>query len=189
MSTAMPVLETARLRIRPFVLDDLHEVQRVLNAAWGEAIPLAEREAWLRWTIAGYTQLAALTQPPYGDRAIVLRETGALVGVAGLVPSLGPFGLLPSSGLPLEARDARFIPEVGLYWATDPARQGHGFATEAARALADWAFAHLHLRRIVATTEHANAVSQAVMRKLGMSIEANPLLEPPWFQAVGVLEP
>jgi RimJ/RimL family protein N-acetyltransferase len=40
----------------------------------------------------------------------------------------------------------------------------------------------------VATTEHDNLGSIAVMRKLGMRIETNPEGEPEWFQTVGILE-
>lgn len=37
-------------------------------------------------------------------------------------------------------------------------------------------------------TEYDNLASQAVMRKLGMRLERNPLLEPRWLQVVGILE-
>lgn len=134
-------------------------------------------------------ELAALYQPPYGDRALILRETDTLIGSVGLVPSLGPFGLLPGFDVPPDAPRARQnVPEVGLYWSLAPAFRGQGYATEAARALIAYAFAALNLRRIVATTEHANAASIAVMRRLGMRVERNPYLEPAWFQTVGVLE-
>ena len=62
-----------------------------------------------------------------------------------------------------------------------------GFA-EAARALVDFAFDRLLLGRIVATTEHENAGSQAVMRRLGMRMYENALPEPGWFQVVGIAE-
>ena len=50
------------------------------------------------------------------------------------------------------------------------------------------ALAELNLERIVATTMHDNHASIAVMRRLGMTIAANPLPEPPWFQVVGWLD-
>jgi RimJ/RimL family protein N-acetyltransferase len=191
MSTAMPLLETERLVVRPFELDDLGDVHRVLSAAWDEPVEecaarLPARDRWLRWTVANYQQLAELRQPPYGDRAVVLRETRELIGSVGLVPSLGPFGQLP--GFPAYAGSARFYPEVGLYWAIDPAHQGRGYATEAVRALIDFGFGELKLGRMIATTEYENERSIAVMRKLGMRILLNPLPQPEWFQVVGVLE-
>ncbi len=52
----------------------------------------------------------------------------------------------------------------------------------------DYAFDHLRLKRIIATTEYSNAASIGVMRKVGLTITRNPLSEPPWLQIVGVLE-
>ncbi len=183
----MPILETNRLVVRPFVAEDLEDATRVLNAAWRENSTEAKREPWLRWQMAAYEGLAGLTQPPYGDRAIVLRETGTIVGVVGLVPSYGPFRTLDSFGGGRTEGDRLFEPAMGLYWAVDPAHQGKGYATEAALAVIGFAFAALSLRVIVATTEYENAASIGVMRKLGMVINRNPFAEPEWFQVTGVL--
>ena len=187
MSTAMPILETPRLLVRPFVEADLADATRVLNAAWSERLSTVEREPWLRWTIAAYGGLASVLQPPYGDRAIVLRETGAMMGVVGLVPSFGPFRTLEAFGGGRSPEDRLFEPAMGLYWAVDPAEQRKGYGAEAAGAVVAFAFERLGARVVVATTEFENEASQAVMRKLGMAIERNPYPEPDWFQAVGVL--
>jgi len=40
----------------------------------------------------------------------------------------------------------------------------------------------------VDTTTYDNVASMGVMRKLGMRVEKNPFLEPPWLQVVGVVE-
>lgn len=191
MSTALPTIETERLVIRPFVPADLDAAHRVLSAAWGEpedelASRLPERERWLRWSIGNEAMLAELLQPPYGDRAVVLKSGDLLVGSVGLVPALGPFGRLP--GFPQHQNSRRWFPEIGLYWAVEPAHQGVGIATEAASALIRRAATQFNLGRIVATTEFRNRASQAVMRKLGMTILHNPDADPPWFQAVGLLE-
>jgi ribosomal-protein-alanine N-acetyltransferase len=171
----VPPLETERLVVRELRPGD--EIADVV----GE-----RRDEWLRWTVNSYARYAELIQPPYGERGAELRDTGQLVGLVGLVPSLGPFALLPSlSGGAGDAR--RYTPEVGLFWETAPEHRGRGYATEAARALIDHAFTELNLQRVVATTEHQNLASIAVMRKLGMRIETNPDAEPPWFQTVGVL--
>jgi [ribosomal protein S5]-alanine N-acetyltransferase len=174
----IPPLETTRLIVRELVPADGDRLAGVLSSL---------RADWLRWTAESYTQYAELRQPPYGERAVELRATGQLVGLVGLVPSLGPFGLLPSlAGGPGDAR--RFRPEVGLFWETAPDHRGRGFAPEAAAALIDHAFRELRLQRVVATTERDNRASIAVMRKLGMAIEVNPEPEPEWFQTVGVLD-
>ena len=143
------------------------------------------RKRWLQWSVLNDEQLALLHQPPYGDRAVVLREDGRFIGLAGLVPLLAPFGQLPSFG---SAPGARFSAEVGLFWAISPSMQRKGYATEAGRALLDLAFGPLRLGRIIAGTERTNAASIAVMRRLGMRIEQNPFLDPPWFEVSGILE-
>jgi ribosomal-protein-alanine N-acetyltransferase len=172
----MPPLETPRLIIRPLTADDAPEVGRVV----GE-----RRDAWLAWTVAGYDQLPALNQPPYGDRAIERRSDGRLVGLCGLVPAMGPFGQIPglADGI---ADPHRFRPEVGLYWEVSPDERGQGYATEAGEALITYGFGALALGRIVAMTMHDNLASQAVMRRLGMRLAVNPEPDPEWLQVVGV---
>lgn len=192
MTTALPPVETGRLLIRPFVLDDLPDAHRALSGAWEipeeeQPAGLPARERWLRWAIANETALAELYQFPLGDRAVVRKADGQLIGSVGLVPALGPFGQLP--GFPAHQGSSAWFLEIGLFWAIDPAHQGHGYATEAAQGLIASVVARFHLGRVVATTEFTNLRSQAVMRKLGMRILHNPEPEPPWFQTVGVLEP
>ncbi len=182
----MPSLETARLVIRPFLMTDLDVCHRLLDMdAWQTGRSREQRRVWLEWAVLNYEALAELNQPPYGDRAVTLRSTGEVVGAVGLVPSFGPFARLPSLGG--DVRAVQNQPQVGLFWATLSEHRGQGYATEAARGLIAYAFDVLRLRRLVATTEHDSHASQAVMRRLGMSVETNPLREPPWFQCVGVL--
>jgi RimJ/RimL family protein N-acetyltransferase len=194
--TQMPALETARLRVRPFVMDDLAEAHRLFAVELGgmdlsdeAGAALAERARWLEWSVLSYEHLAMLHQPPYGDRAIVLKATGQLIGSVGFVACLMPFEQLPYFAKDdLLLGPSRSTPEFGLFWAIAPAHQREGYATEAARAMVDYAFQELGLKRVVATTEYGNLASIGVMRKLGMWIERNPLPEPPWLQVVGVLE-
>jgi RimJ/RimL family protein N-acetyltransferase len=170
----IPPLRTPRLEVRELRAGDRAAVEDVIGG---------DRERWLRWTELAYEQLAELGQPPYGERGIVLNDSDRLVGLVGLVPSLGPFGLLPS----WPERGRRFVPAVGLYWAVAPAFRRRGLAAEAAGALIDHGFAELGLARVVATTERENAASIGVMRRLGMRVEQNPEPEPAWFQVVGIL--
>jgi len=76
----------------------------------------------------------------------------------------------------------------GLFYAISPSHQRQGYSTKAASAIVQYAFQHLLLGRVVATTEYDNAASMGVMRKIGMRIEQNPLAEPPWLHVVGILE-
>jgi ribosomal-protein-alanine N-acetyltransferase len=191
----MPALETERLLIRPFTLDDLAAIHQILDAELASADfgtegaqSLAGRRQWLQWTVLNYKQLAKLYQPPYGDRAMVLQESQALIGACGYVPCLDAFGQLPAFGAAHDAHRGLTTTVFGLYWAVSPRYQRRGYAAEAAGALVRYAFTDLKLRRIIATTTHDNAASLGVMRKLGMWIERNPYPEPPWLQAVGILD-
>jgi RimJ/RimL family protein N-acetyltransferase len=176
--TAMPELRTARLAIRPLVATDAPACRDALGVSDDAAF-----ERWLTWAVAAPAALADLHQPPFGERAVVHLATGDVVGLVGLVPALGPFAQL--DGAP---PGGPWTPELGLYWALAPEHRGRGYATEAGAELARYLFASLTPARLVATTEHANAASQAVMRRLGMRILENPHPEPAWLQVVGVLE-
>jgi len=186
MSSRM-ILFTSRLRIRPFASNDLDAVVKLHDDCFGAAA-LNVRRDWLGWTVRNYAALAQLQQPPYGDYAIELRASGEIIGAVGLVPSFGPFDRLPSLRARLKTEPTgRFQPELGLFWAVAPVYRRQGYATEAAWALSDFAFRELNAERLVATTEHDNAASIAVMRRIGMTVERNPDPEPAWFQTVAVL--
>ena len=191
LPTMMPILETPRSIVRPLASEDLRTCHRLfVDIGWvdpgaSDAERLEKRRRWLDWTIRNYVELGRLLQPPYGDRAIVLRDGGAFAGLVGLVPLLAPFAQLPHYGA---RRDAHFSAEVGMFWAMSPPMQGKGYVTEAASAVIAFAFTRLQLARILACTEYDNEKSIAVMRRLGMRIERNPFPDPPWFQIAGILD-
>ena len=190
----MPVLETPRLLIRPFESGDLQAVYRLFDLELFSATEpdrtaaLGKRAEWLQWAALNHRQLALLDQPPYGDRAVILKESGTLIGSVGFVPCLAPFAQMPNFDYHEPSASAvRSNPELGLFYAISPSYQRRGYATEAARSMIDYAFRSLRLKQIIATTQYDNLASQAVMRKLGMTLARNPLPEPPWLQVVGVL--
>ncbi|NTU62067.1 MAG: GNAT family N-acetyltransferase [Chloroflexi bacterium] len=187
------VLETPRLIIRAFQPDDLHAIHRILDLTFGDGSKIGdehalnERHEWLEWSRLSAEWLPKMLQPPYGDRAVVLKRTDAVIGAVGLVPCFDVFEQIPGlerGGPPSAYR----VAEIGLFWAIDPDQQRQGYATEAAQALIDFAFQQLRVKRLIATTEYDNAASIGVMRKLGMRIEKNPFPEPPWLQVVGILD-
>jgi RimJ/RimL family protein N-acetyltransferase len=175
---------------------------------------LNERRSWLEWSRLSAEWLPKMFQPPYGDRAVVLKGRNAVIGAVGLVPCLDVFEQIPglsrgSTTTGVEALAGRFAPstirlkprlpndtgpsvyrvaEIGLFWAIDPDQQRQGYATEAAQALIEFAFQQLRVKRLIATTEYDNAASIGVMHKLGMRIERNPFPDPPWLQVVGILD-
>ncbi len=117
----VPPLETERLLIRPFTMEDLDAIYQILDidlltADMGseQAKTRAERERWLQWTIWSYEELAKLYQPPYGDRAVVHKHTRQVIGACGFVPSFGPFGQLPSMPSADQEADAHFNAQVGM---------------------------------------------------------------------------
>ncbi len=199
------ILETSRLIIRPFAPDDLRAIHRILEQTFGDGSKIADEEAmnerrsWLEWSRLSAEWLPRMFQPPYGDRAVVLKRTNEVIGAVGLVPCFDVFEQIPGLGRggppsaatrapALSADRAYRVAEVGLFWAIDPEHQRQGCATEAAQALIDFAFQQLRVKRLIATTEHDNTASIGVMRKLGLRIERNPFPDPPWLQVVGILE-
>jgi [ribosomal protein S5]-alanine N-acetyltransferase len=178
-------LETPRLHVRELTPADLDAVHAILDVDLTmNPCTKVERARWLEWTILGYEQQRRLHQVPYGDRGIVLKRTGELVGLAGLVPSMMPFGLLPHH----PDGSARNLPEVGLFWAVASAHQRNGYAAEAGAALVDFAFTQWHVRRIVATTEDTNVASAGVMRRIGMRVDRNPFPAPFFLGVVGIVD-
>jgi len=60
-------------------------------------------------------------------------------------------------------------PDVEIAWIFDKAYHGQGYATEAARAVTDFAFAELHLPVLYALIHQLNTPSIGVAGRLGMS--------------------
>jgi RimJ/RimL family protein N-acetyltransferase len=159
-------------------------VYEIIDCDWiGSSDPqdetaISRRDDWLRWTILGYREQAQLGNPPYGERAVVLKSEKHLIGMCGLVPSFGPFGRI------LDGQDHdSHSPEIGLFYCMDSNFQRQGFATEAAQALIDFAFEKMKARRIVATTEQNNAASIRILKKLEFGIHVNS--EAGWPEIVG----
>jgi ribosomal-protein-alanine N-acetyltransferase len=97
---------------------------------------------------------AALDREGYGLWALEIIETGEFIGFTGIqVPSF----------------DAPFMPATEIGWRLARSAWGHGYATEAARAAADFAFTALGLDELLSFTTPANSRSQAVMRRIGMT--------------------
>ena len=89
-------LHSKRLVVRDLTAADLDAVHALLDLdlRWDHR-SRTDRARWLDWTIADDEQRARVHQPPDGEYAVELVESGQLVGLVGLVPTLMPFGLLP----------------------------------------------------------------------------------------------
>ena len=159
-------LETSRLTLRPFVADDFEALcamrsdPEVMRYLYGERMSPAETGAFLT------RKMAATSWASEGDwltAAVVERASDLTVGDVALRW--------------VSERDA--TAEIGFVF--DPRHQGKGFATEAARALVDWAFATADFHRVIGRTEARNTASARVLQKLGMRLEAH-LVENEWVK-------
>lgn len=178
-------LLTARLAVRDLRRDDLDAVHDLLDRDLRMAdMTRADRRRWLEWVVLDYEFRARAWQPPYAEYGVVLRDTGTLIGLVGFVPCLGPYGQV--AGFP--GPHGASVAEVGLFWAVASMHQRHGFAVEAARAMLDYAFSVQRVHRVIATTDHENVASTAVMRALGMRVATNDSPTPFWLDVMGWLD-
>ena len=110
-------------------------------------VTIQEQAEWLQWTILNYKQLAKLNQPPYGNRAIILKATGTLVSSCRYAPALNAFEQIPvfkyyeQSGKP-----GHCSTEFGLFYAISPSYQQQGYAFEAVQELIRYAFKQLYVK-------------------------------------------
>ncbi len=189
----MKPIITERLIIREFRPSDLGEIYRILDVelkfidSTEQDSSIGQRKKWLDWTIQSYEQNRLLLNPPYGDHAIVLKDSLQVIGTCGFVPVLAPLGLIPYYRYIADVSDTeRNYPEVGLFCAVSSHYQCRGFAHEASMALMKYGFDKLMLQRIVGITHLYNNPSIAVLKRLGMKVEVLP--DHKWMQVVGIAE-
>jgi ribosomal-protein-alanine N-acetyltransferase len=145
-------LETARLRLRLFTLDDL-QIMFELNSdpeiiKYAEAEPARDLQEARQRLEQG--PLADYEKYGYGRFAVELKESGKVIGFCGIK-------YLPEIDLPEVGY--RYLKE---YW-------GRGIGTEAARACVDFARDDLKIRKLVALIMPENTGSIRLAGKLGMS--------------------
>jgi ribosomal-protein-alanine N-acetyltransferase len=115
----------------------------------------------------------------YAPHPLSRKESDAKADAIAALQERGAFGLFASQRLdtgqvigftvmvPVTFA-ADFAPATEIGWVLTPPAWGQGFATEAARALAERAFEVLPISGLVAFAVADNARSRAVMRRLGM---------------------
>ncbi len=151
-------LRTDRLLLRPFAASDFDALLAIQSRA-----DVARYLYWDPRTAAEVretldTKVRATAIVAEGDNlslAAVLSESGELIGDC----SLG--------WASAEHRQA----EIGF--AFHPDHHGHGYATEAARALLALAFVELRAHRVFGRLEARNTASARVLERLGMRKEAH----------------
>lgn len=150
-----PTLETARLLLRPFVLTDAPDVQRLAGAPevadttlnLPHPYKVGDAEQWISSQPARFESGSNIAY------AITWCTDGVLLGAISLME--------------ISARHRRA--EVG-YWLGVPF-WNQGFMTEAAATLVDYGFSKLNLHKITAAHFTRNPASGRVMQKIGMVYE------------------
>lgn len=159
MSASRPagrfVLETERLVLREMDQGDFAALCAILQDdeamyAYEGALPDDEAQAWLD------RQLERYARDGFGLWAVVLKETGAMVGQCGLT---------------YQDADGVRVVEVGYLF--QRAFWHRGFACEAARACRDHAFDTVGVERVYSIIRDTNLPSQRVARRLGMEPEGS----------------
>jgi RimJ/RimL family protein N-acetyltransferase len=151
------LLETPRLRLRPYGLADLAAIVAGLNdwtvAQWLARTPYpyrpADADAFLAEAAAAHAG---------GRFAIADRATDRLIGAIGVE----------------HGTDDR---ELGYWLARE--QWGRGLMSEAVTAIVDHAFGTLGVRRLHATTDPDNAASQRVLLKAGFRRIGSQPADPP----------
>lgn len=144
------LLSTERLVLRPVTADD----HAALLAHWtqpdvrrflfdGAAPSAAEVAETIEESIGHFAARG------FGIWLIELGSAAGLAGTAGLRP-------LEESGLE-------------IFYSLAPGAWGHGYATEAARAVMEYGLGPLALPEVLAEVDEGNAASLAVVKRLGMT--------------------
>jgi RimJ/RimL family protein N-acetyltransferase len=161
-----PIIETARLILRPWKDTDVEEwVAMSADARVMEFFPSTHERADAEHTAAVMRERMA--RDGFGWWALEVKGGAPFAGVIAL------------QDVPFEAH---FTPAFEVGWRLAQEHWGRGYATEGARAALDFAFAELRRDEVVAMTAAINLRSQTVMRRLGMTYDEaddfdNPRLE------------
>lgn len=149
-----PTLETKRLILRRLKPSDAKAVFEYASdpevtkyVTWQPHKAIAESKSFIRFVLNQYKQDKA------GDWAIVLRQTGKVIGTCGFT-AINAINNYAEIGYVLSHR----------YW-------GNGYMTEAVLALLKFAFDKMSLNRVEAVHILNNAPSGRVMEKAGMKSE------------------
>jgi ribosomal-protein-alanine N-acetyltransferase len=150
MAVPTPTIRTGRLLLRPFTSADADALFALQSDAfvlrYWDAPPWAERARAELFISA----CARMSEEGSGVRLAVVRVVdNSFIGWCSLT---------------------RWKPDhrsASMGYCLDDAAWGHGYATEAGRALLEWAFDTLDLNRVQAETDTRNAASARVLEKLG----------------------
>ncbi len=148
------MLETERLTIRRFTTDDAPFVYALYNDP-DFLRYIGDRGVHSIDDARAYIEagpIASYQRHGFGLYVVELKPNGEPIGVCGILK-----------------RDALDAPDLGFAFLRE--HRSRGYACEAARSVLAFARDALGLTRILAITSPDNAVSMAVLRKLGFTLE------------------
>ncbi|MCC7274949.1 MAG: GNAT family N-acetyltransferase [Alphaproteobacteria bacterium] len=149
----MTTVETARLTLRPFTLDDIPAYAQVRDEAsvrhWLRSTPGEPAALIAERTIRHFVD--EWEKRGYGPWAVIDRADGSLLGHHGL------------------RRMPEFDGETEVLYSLAERARGRGLAVEAGRAALAWGFGTLGLDRIMAIALPDNRASRGVMERLGLT--------------------
>ncbi|AGH53212.1 TPA: GNAT family N-acetyltransferase [Legionella pneumophila subsp. pneumophila] len=148
----MRILETERLFLRTFQENDVESLiaisqdQKVMQ--FFPAIPTREE------TIAFIDRIISHQEEKnFSLYAVEIKNTGEMIGFVGLFTA---------------TFQAHFTPAIEIGWRLSSKHWNQGYATEAAKAVLDYAFRKLDLDEVVSFTSELNKPSIRVMQKIGL---------------------
>lgn len=146
------MIETPRLFLRDMTDEDFSALYAVLaDSDIMQHYPYSFDEKrvrnWIRRNQERYRVYS------FGLWAVCLRDSGEMIG---------------DCGLTMQDINGFIRPEIGYHLRAD--RQHHGYATEAAAAVRDWAFENTPFQHLFSYMHEANTPSAAVARRIGMTL-------------------
>ncbi len=135
------VIETDRLILRRMTENDVDALHKVLGDAdnmkyYPHTFDEESVKAWINKNIDRYNTFG------FGLWAVVLKETGEMIG---------------DCGLTMQMIDGEIKPEIGYHIRAD--RQRNGYATEAAAAVRNWVFLNTPFNEVYSYMSEENGPS------------------------------
>ena len=147
----MILIETKRLILREFQIEDTLPLNDICNESyilkwmpdWESTVQ--QRKRWIQWVSSKYNEITKCEMRVM--LALTEKNSGNLMGMVGL-------------GNKREVNN-----EIEIAYFISSKYSKNGFTTEAANAIANWAFESIGLEYLIAIVEPDNYASQKVLEK------------------------
>lgn len=144
------MIETERLYLRKMRGDDFESLHEILSDPetmqhYPAPFDAARTHKWIAWNQDNYQRYG------FGLWAVVMKETGTLIG---------------DCGITMQHIDGELLPEIGYHIHKRFWRKG--FGKEAARAVRDWAFENTDFNVLYSYMKYSNIASYRTASAIGM---------------------